>query len=825
MRKKIFIIIPALIISFGLMTFAPQAHAGALGGAAVGATIGSVVPGVGTIVGGVAGGILGGLSGSVTNTLIGGITVEVINSVLAIISTILLHIMAIWIGLTGALLNVSITMTLHIKDFVDNTQGVYLVWQTVRDITGMFIIFMLLFASFKIILGFDAVGSVGTLIKNIVIVGVLINFSFFITSLLIDASNVVSLALYNGIVNQSTAANPLASNCPTNTAGGAVTSYNTCSIVSQMYTGTQGGLSAIFMNALNPQLIYNDAGGVGSTNSSVNTSSTTNSAATGDPFKIIIQSLVGIIIMFTSGLSFLLASLAFMVRLIVLVILLAFSPIWFASWVMPALKDESTKFTKHLKSQLVFMPVYLLLLYAALRVLSSSTVFTNPSTDATASGAFAGLSFIPVNYIILAINDFFIIFLLNMPLVVGLTMGGIATDWIDTKKFGAQGVWKNVGASVGRNTGGRLAHIASNSAANKWLTSRVPFVGNPLSKQLDKAANYGFGQKKGGFTDRVKEQEAEYKAQHKKMLDVDSSRYDNTIKDSEGKTALMRAKEMAEKNAAKYYDNTKDTILSKMMQSAASKAGAALEGPAQTVQNLTKGASIIIGEHNKAAGAVLGAISNNVGGVAGAVASAPGTLAMNLAGRKAAKAIGKEKTDDAAVKAAEAAEKEATELDMSHMKGTNDNARLLTELQNSIQDLTTEISNNESQVKQLTEELKSDQHKPLFTDQSGQPIKNSSTVAREVELQNFKTQLDNLRTQKVKAEKDKRDALDKQTEAVRQYREKRQELEQKVRAGKSVKKDRYDSTIMSKLEKLEKDVGGGKDKGGESKPKADAPKE
>ena len=825
MRKKLFIIIPALIISFGLMTFAPQAHAqvkGALGGAAAGAAIGSVVPGVGTVVGGVVGGILGGLSGSVTNTLIGGITIEVINSVLAIISTILLHIMVIWIALTGALLNVSITMTLHIKDFVDNTQGVYLVWQTIRDITGIFIIFMLLFASFKIILGFDAVGSVGTLIKNIVIVGVLINFSFFITSLLIDASNVVSLALYNGIVNQSTAANPLASNCPTNTAAGAVTSYNTCAIVSQMYTGTQGGLSAIFMNALNPQLIYNDAGGVGSANSSVNTSSTTNSTATGDPFKIIIQSIVGIIIMFTSGLSFLLASLAFMVRLIVLVILLAFSPIWFASWVIPGLKDEAGKFTKQLKSQLVFMPVYLLLLYAALRVLSSSTVFTNPSTDATANGAFAGLSFIPVNYIILAINDFFIIFLINMPLVVGLTMGGLATDWIDTKKFGAQGIWKNVGASVGRNTGGRLAHIASNSAANKWLTSRVPFVGNPLSKQLDKAANYGFGQKKGGFKDVQDANQKTYEAQYKKLHDIDESRYDDTIKDSAGKTALMRAKEVAEKNAAKYYDNTKDTILSKMMQSAATKAGAALEGPTQAMQNLTKGLSIVVGEHNKVAGAAINAVSENIGGAAGALASAPGTLAMNLAGRKAAGVIKKQKDAEVKEKAGDEASKRIRELQDNYDSWDSSVSKEQLERKHQVDNLTTAIQEFEESVGNLRKEIEPTQNVNKARVTMGLT---STTAIQEASLKEKMGKLEEMKQQKIETEKKIRAVSHEKEIKANDLRTEKQKLQKTVSAGSAIKEDKFKKELLSEVKKAAQEGKESGDKGGESKPKPDAPKE
>ncbi len=176
------------------------------------------------------------------------IAAGVLDSMIAGIMNTVLWVMHWFVVFAGAMLNVSINLTLHIKDFVNATQGVYLVWQTIRDISGLFIIFMLLYASFRLILskeeGGGGIGSVGNMIKNIVIAGILINFSFFIVSLLIDASNIVSLAIYNGIVGAPT----------TQTA--PVT--NISDQVNAVVTGTSNsvGLGDIFMSKLELQKAY-----------------------------------------------------------------------------------------------------------------------------------------------------------------------------------------------------------------------------------------------------------------------------------------------------------------------------------------------------------------------------------------------------------------------------------------------------------------------------------------------------------------------------------------------------------------------------------------
>ena len=501
-----------------------------------------------------------GLTGTAIGSILGHGLNDLIAWLFAQISWLALEIMSFWVATTSVLLNTSIVMTLRIKDFVDSTPGVYLVWETIRDISGMFVIFMLLFASFKIILGFDTVGGVGGLIKNIVIMGVLINFSFFLTSLLIDASNMVSLALYHGIVGTSQDPNYSGTACTSR--NGTASVLSTCGMTNSMIGNQQPGLSDIILNLLQPQTIY---------------STSDKNAAQPDvnakPIAIIVQGVVGCIIMFSIGFSFLIASIAFVIRLIFLVILLAFSPIWFASMIVPGIAEKTKEFENHLIGQLIFMPVYLLLLYAALRFLSSSTVFTNPSGNAF-TGTGSQLSFNYLNYIVLFINDFIVLFLLNLPLVTAISMGGKSTEIAN--KWGSS-LKSQTTSFLGRKSVGWGAATLRDSSVVRKIETISPVAGRYLNKGLTSAATAGFGGgKNAGYDQVTKKRTEEYAklAEHSGLNDDEKSMIKSYMANE---TNILPA--IAEKHRAEYEDKRK-----KSNQSVVQKAAAEAQGKTLTKQ-------------------------------------------------------------------------------------------------------------------------------------------------------------------------------------------------------------------------------------------------
>lgn len=348
-----------------------------------------------------------------------------------------LQTIASWlIVITGSLLNFSINLTMHIKDFVDATPAIYTVWKAIRDISGIFIIFSLLYAAIMLITGVRSPGFSG-LIKNIVIAGVLINFSFFITGLAIDASNIVSLQLYNAIA-------PSQDN----------TLFSQKNPLNKLLEASTGrvGLANVFMQSLGITRLYNPDGGL----------STAGKAAAGSlsaPLKIIVIGVTSIIIMITAALSFFLASIAFVVRFVILLFLLAFSPIVFASFVIPSsdLGTYAKKWTGLLKSQLIFMPVYLLLMYFALSVLTQSSIFKNGYAGPLVAGG-AWYS----DLLAIAVNAVLVIIMMNVPLIAAMAIGGKMPKWAESVTAGA--VWKKVGGwtkqggvNVWRDTGGMVA--------------------------------------------------------------------------------------------------------------------------------------------------------------------------------------------------------------------------------------------------------------------------------------------------------------------------------------------------------------------------------
>ena len=402
-----------------------------------------------------------------------------------------------FIAVAGALLNFSINQTLNIKSFVEHTPAIYSVWKAVRDISGMIIIFSLLYAALRLILGFDA--KFGDLIKNIVIAGLLINFSFFVTGVGIDASNVISIQLYNTIA-------------PANSLNPA--NMNPSNIEQSL---GDGGLSDVFMRSLNVSSLYDNSASLSATAKNDGGDWTL-------PLSIIIRGVTSIIIMVTAALSFFFAALAFMIRIVVLILLLGFSPIWFASHVLPQLKEYSTKWTDLYVGQLLFMPVYLLLMYFALNVLTTSDYLQNVGQQiSTGSMSDQG------KLMGLVINAIFVIIMINIPLLAAVKIGGATTSWINTKKYGAEGVSKWIGSRtsnyVGKNTVGKAAYALNDSKAMKNFAAFMPGLGGAVSKGLGKAGNAGFGMKKGGYEDTLKETKKNQAAMFKKIGGVDRSKY------------------------------------------------------------------------------------------------------------------------------------------------------------------------------------------------------------------------------------------------------------------------------------------------------------
>ncbi len=86
----------------------------------------------------------------------------------------------------------SISSGIYTSDFVNT------IWVIVRDFANIFFILVLLYAAFETVLGIGH-GGAKSIIVNVVIIALVVNFSLFFTKVVIDSGNIMAQIFYNKI--------------------------------------------------------------------------------------------------------------------------------------------------------------------------------------------------------------------------------------------------------------------------------------------------------------------------------------------------------------------------------------------------------------------------------------------------------------------------------------------------------------------------------------------------------------------------------------------------------------------------------------------------
>jgi hypothetical protein len=425
---------------------------------------------------------------------VGGFLVDMI---FADLSNLILKIVSAFLSIAGIILNASIILTMNIKAVYEATPAIDQIWIIIRNLSSMFIIFGLIYTSILTILDIGS-PNIKNLIKNIVIAGLLINFSLFFTKILIDGSNLISLQFYRAIAPDSQNVNL------TKDSIGIVLGNSL----------TDGGISNVFMHSLKIPKIYNNNANKNGVLTDVNG---------GEYFKIIISTLAGALLMIFAALSFFAAAIMFVLRLVALLLLMGFSPLYFAGMIFPEIKKElSDKWEGHLKKQLIFMPVYLFFMYVALSFISSTgtdggkgffDTLGMAQSDVGAKKTEGGFM-LSIIGIILQYTIAFI--LINIPLVAAIQLSG--SKWAE--KFTVQKAGKVIGGFVGQHTVGRAARAAGNAAASSKWASKNPNLAILTNKTLGKVSGASFGGEKGGYDKRVDNYSKERKDYVTKRYDL-----------------------------------------------------------------------------------------------------------------------------------------------------------------------------------------------------------------------------------------------------------------------------------------------------------------
>lgn len=367
--------------------------------------------------------------------LAGGGIKEVILRIIAIIVYWGLSMISWFVWLSGIFLDKSIYIAFFSMKSLAETPAVEMVWKTIRDVSSIFFIFALLYTSIRLILGKDSTSKMKEVIVGVVVAGVLMNFSLYFTKVIIDTSNIASLAIYRAITPD-----------------------------------TDGNISEVFMQALKIQTIFDGT-----------------NAASKDPGKttinIIIASIFGFILMVVVSLCFLAIALLFFVRTVFLLLVLAFSPIYFIAKILPQAQPYAKKWEGYLIGYSFFPVIYLFITYIGMRLMTDPS-FTNliaggnagsPTTGAPST--FGAIASYASGSIGVVIQFGVTVFIMSGALVAALSFlkdNGIAYAFADSLSKVASGFQNNTLSWLGKNTGGRAMNKLANTNTMQTVASRVP---------------------------------------------------------------------------------------------------------------------------------------------------------------------------------------------------------------------------------------------------------------------------------------------------------------------------------------------------------------
>ncbi|MBU6310726.1 hypothetical protein KGO06_02200 [Patescibacteria group bacterium] len=330
-------------------------------------------------------------------------------------------------------------LVIHAGVILNNTianDGILAAWALVRDL-----------ANLTIIAGFIAVGistildiaqyAASKFLARLIIAALLVNFSYFLTGAVIDASNYLSVAVYNSklFINGCSGMKQervlSSAGAALNTAAMGAWSgdmrQQTCLVAQAFYKETNmSSWSQIQKMALTASRTQTAPSEFGTTESR------------GYYFMLLVIGTMGLA--FTVLLAFVMVNLAYMiiVRFIVLVVLLVTSPIGFAGINVPFLESAANRWWSALLGQAFFVPVMLFLLATGITILKgfndmfkrmgSEQSFTSALIALQNAGADMGWA--------VAILPVFLTFALGVGFIgVALVIGRQITEQSDFKPF------------------------------------------------------------------------------------------------------------------------------------------------------------------------------------------------------------------------------------------------------------------------------------------------------------------------------------------------------------------------------------------------------
>jgi len=387
------------------------------------------------------------------------------------------------VGLGGAVAYVgawmlSLTIALSLQSVAYALGFLSGAWTVIRDVANMFFILILVYIAFTIMLRADTANTMKHL-AWVIVMALLINFSFFFTRVVIDAGNLLAVQFYNAIEGPSISAAAAQTNLQ-----GVV-----ASVTSSPYAGIGADtkdLTASIMDGVGIQKILS------------NESFKKFQADSDWLTELIALSFIYIatgVMFFMLAAAYFAVAIKFLVRTVVLWLAIIFSPLAFVANTLEGTKKAFQFWVRTLFTHSFYPAVFLLLFYL-LTLLMRELRGGIGSTDTIVSKAFgdvSGLTSSGLNYMVavVAILAVYLGFVLIM-LYLSLKASDLMDVWFKDASGGfarwATRIGSNAGyggaAWLGRQTLGRLSASAAQSARMRGLEIQGKRFDRPTNNLL-----------------------------------------------------------------------------------------------------------------------------------------------------------------------------------------------------------------------------------------------------------------------------------------------------------------------------------------------------
>lgn len=370
------------------------------------------------------------------------------------------------VGVAALTLNFSMYYTVvNMGGYITNLPAIKTVWEILRDIGNILLIFGFLAIGISIIIDSDWYGGGQKLLPKLLIVAVFANFSLFAAEAMIDVGNLFATQIYKQI-NEGKIPNPSDTSATTGFA----------------YVIQNKGVAGVLMNKLGLPSIYGEAKGVGADGTTL--------FAGNSPWYMGFMSIILFIVM-----AFVMFTLALILiaRFIVLILLIMVSPIGIVGLAVPGLQGWADKWWHTLFHQTITAPILLLMLYIALSVIVDPKFLgfgtgSTPAWNGIATSNFIGFAGILLSYLI-AMG------LLLAVVYFAKTLSSVGAGWATkyASKLSGASIVASMPGRIGRRTIGGSGRYLGKRIGNTRFGGT--FAGRHVADTLEKkvgGANFDF---------------------------------------------------------------------------------------------------------------------------------------------------------------------------------------------------------------------------------------------------------------------------------------------------------------------------------------------